>query len=140
MRRRNAAIDRSPASQKPSKSSASFEAEPVPESALKPRLVVRHALAEVLAEHGLQVGEALIAHGLREADQRRGLHVRLGRDRRGGAERDLVGMADGEGRHLRQPLRQALAARHDFGPQPGKIPRRFALHRQALLPRLVFCA
>jgi hypothetical protein len=81
----------------------------------------------MLAEDRLQVRKSVIAHGLREADQRRGLHLRLRRDGSRGAEGDLVRISDREGGNLRQALRQSVAPRHDARPQAHIIARRLAL-------------
>ena len=68
--------------------------------------IVREALAQPGAEHLLQIGKALIVERLGEAHERRGLHAGAARDRRGGAERDLVRMLGQKGGDLPQPLRQ----------------------------------
>ncbi len=69
------------------------------------------------------VGKALIAEGLREADQRRRLHGGLLGDARRGAEGDFVGIGHRIGGDLGEALRQPLAPRHHRLAQFGKCAR-----------------
>src|SRR5688500_1717628 len=87
-------------------------------------LVVGHPVAQARAEYLLELGKALIAHGLREADERGGLNLRLLGDRGDRAEGDVVRMLESESRDLAQALGQGLAARDDLGLERGEIPGR----------------
>ena len=57
--------------------------------------IVEDVVAEPGAEHLLHVGKALVAHGLAEPHQGRGLDLRLLRDRGDGAKGDLVRILEG---------------------------------------------
>ena len=71
-------------------------------------LIIHHPVAQSRPEDLLQLGEALISHGLRKAHERRRLNIGLLGNTGHRAESDLVGMVEDESGDLVQPLRQRL--------------------------------
>ena len=120
-----AAIDLAEASQKPWKMTLDFDVDGrMLAQLLQALAIVQDAVAQPRAENLLHVGEALVAQGLAEAHQRRGLHLGLLGDRGDGAEGDLVRILQREGGDLGQALRQRLRALGDQRLEGGEIARR----------------
>ena len=88
------------------------------------------ALAQPLAKHLLQAGEAVEAEMLGKADQRRGLHAGRSGDAGGGAEGDVVGIVERVGGDLGDALGQAFAPIEDRGAQRLEVARYPFVHRR----------
>jgi len=97
---------------------------------LQPFIVGRVALAQPLAEHLLQAGEAVEAELLGKADQGGGLHAGRGGDAGGGAEGDVVGIVQRVGGDLGDALGQAFAPVEDGGAQRLEVARYPFVHRR----------